>query len=182
MLLQFLLALFVLKTSVGHNLFADISNYVAAFLGLGKMSGLAFLWSGAEKLQNFIVNVLPAIIFFASFIQVVYYLGAMQWVVVKFGWLMMRLMDTSGSESVVAAASPFVGQGESALLVKPFLEFMTTSEIHQIMASGFATIAGSVLSAFLALGVRYSIVVPVRQLLTIFQNRLTVPRSFPLAS
>jgi CNT family concentrative nucleoside transporter len=49
----------------------------------------------------------------------------MQYIIAKFAWLMVRLMDTSGGESVVAAASPFVGQGESALLVKPFVEFMT---------------------------------------------------------
>jgi len=61
------------------------------------------------------------VLFFASFIKIVYYWGAMQWIIKKIAWLMVRLMDTSGSESVVAAASPFVGQGESALLVKPFI-------------------------------------------------------------
>ncbi|ORZ40655.1 Na+ dependent nucleoside transporter C-terminus-domain-containing protein [Catenaria anguillulae PL171] len=152
-LAQFLLGLFVLKTTFGNNIFSFISKMVAGFLGLGKNFGLKFLWFDAVLLQNFIVNVLPAIIFFASFIQVVYYLGAMQWLVIKFAWVMVRLMNTSGSESVVAAASPFVGQGESALMVLPFLEFMTESEIHTIMASGFSTIAGSVLFAFLSMGI-----------------------------
>jgi CNT family concentrative nucleoside transporter len=73
----------------------------------------------------------------------------MQYIVIKMAWFMMRLMDTSGSESVVAAASPFVGQGESALLVKPFVEYMTKSELHSTMTSGFATIAGSVLLAYI---------------------------------
>lgn len=61
---------------------------------------------------------------------------------------MVTLMDTSGAESVVAAASPFVGQGESALLVKPFIPYMTKSELHSVMCSGFSTIAGSVLLAY----------------------------------
>jgi len=101
----------------------------------------------------FAVGVLPGILFFTSCIQILYYWGAMQWIVKKFAWIMVRLMDTSGSESVVAAASPFVGQGESALLVKPFIDDMTTSELHSTMCSGFATIAGSVLIAYISLGV-----------------------------
>jgi CNT family concentrative nucleoside transporter len=95
---------------------------------------------------NFVLTVFPGIIFFASVIQMLYYLGAMQWVVAKLAWFMVRLMNVSGAESCVAVASPFVGQGESALLVKPFMEDMTTSEIHTIMVSGFSTIAGASVS------------------------------------
>lgn len=62
-------------------------------------------------------------------------------------------MKVSGAESVVAAASPFIGQGESAVLVKPFVTYLTVAEIHQIMTSGFATIAGSVMIAYIQLGV-----------------------------
>jgi len=116
--------------------------------------GAAFVL-GEELIKQhiFAITVLPGVLFFASFISILYYIGAMQWVVRKFAWLMVRLMDTSGAESVVAAASPFVGQGESALLVRPFLSSMTDSELHSTMCSGFATIAGSVLMAFIALGV-----------------------------
>lgn len=86
------------------------------------------------KVQNFALSVFPAIIFFCAFISVLYHIGAMQYVVQKFAVIMVALMDTSGAESVVAAASPFVGQGESALLVKPFVKHMTKSEIHSTMA------------------------------------------------
>lgn len=72
----------------------------------------------------------------------------MQYIISKIAWVMVRLMSTSGAESVVAAASPFVGQGESALLVKPFIKYMTSSELHSTMCSGFSTIAGSVLLAY----------------------------------
>lgn len=82
----------------------------------------------------------------------------MQYIIAKMAWLMVRLMDTSGAESVVAAASPFVGQGESALLVKPFVEYMTKSELHSVMTSGFSTIAGSVLLAYVNLGFDPSII------------------------
>ena len=62
-------------------------------------------------------------------------------------------MNVSGAEAVVAAASPFIGQGESACLVKPYVDYMTESELHLMMTSGFSTIAGSVLSAYIGLGV-----------------------------
>ena len=59
-------------------------------------------------------------------------------------------MNVSGAEAVVAAASPFIGQGESAMLIKPFINHLTNAEIHQVMCSGFATIAGSVLVTYIA--------------------------------
>lgn len=62
-------------------------------------------------------------------------------------------MKVSGAEAVVAAASPFVGQGESAMLIKPFIPYLTDAELHQVMTSGFATIAGSVLAVYIGLGI-----------------------------
>jgi CNT family concentrative nucleoside transporter len=77
----------------------------------------------------------------------------MQWMIGKFAWFFFKTMGVSGAEAVVAAASPWVGQGESACLVKPYVDIMTDSELHLVMTSGFSTIAGSVLSAYIALGV-----------------------------
>lgn len=82
-----------------------------------------------------------------------YYLGVMQWLIKAFAWVFFKMMNVSGAEAVVAAASPFIGQGESACLVKPYVDLMTPSEIHLTMTSGFSTIAGSVLSAYIGLGV-----------------------------
>jgi len=62
-------------------------------------------------------------------------------------------MGVSGAEAVVAAASPFVGQGESAMLIKPYIPHLTSAELHQVMTSGFATIAGSVLAAYIGMGI-----------------------------
>jgi len=101
----------------------------------------------------FFVNTLSAIIFFVAFVQMMYYLGVMQWMISKFAWFFFKTMNVSGAEAVVAAASPFIGQGESACLVRPYVDIMTPSEIHLTMVSGFATIAGSVLTAYINLGV-----------------------------
>jgi concentrative nucleoside transporter, CNT family len=101
----------------------------------------------------FIVRVLPAIIFFVAIVQLLYYWGILQWVVIRFAQFFFWAMKVSGAEAVCAAASPFVGQGESAVLIRPFIPYLTKSECHQIMCSGFATIAGSVLVAYISFGV-----------------------------
>ena len=105
------------------------------------------------KLGWFLVGVLPAVIFFVALIQLLYYWGTLQWFIGKFATFFFWSMRVSGAEAVVAAASPFIGQGESAILIKPFVAHLTQAELHQIMCSGFATIAGSVLIAYISLGV-----------------------------
>ena len=65
-----------------------------------------------------------------------YYLGVMQWVIKHFAWFFFKTMNISGAEAVVAASSPFIGQGESACLVRPYVDIMTESEIHLVMTSG----------------------------------------------
>jgi CNT family concentrative nucleoside transporter len=99
------------------------------------------------------VTVIPPIIFFVSFIQLLYYWGWLQWAIRKFATIFFYGMRVSGAEAVVAAASPFVGQGESAMLIKPYIPYLTSAELHQVMTSGFATIAGSVLAAYIAMGI-----------------------------
>jgi CNT family concentrative nucleoside transporter len=65
-----------------------------------------------------------------------YYLGVMQWTIKHFAWFFFKTMNISGAEAVVAASSPFIGQGESACLVRPYVDIMTESEIHLVMTSG----------------------------------------------
>jgi CNT family concentrative nucleoside transporter len=69
-------------------------------------------------------------------VEMLYYLGIMQWIIKHFAWLFIKTMNISGAEAVVASASPFVGQGESASLVRPYVNFMTESELHLVMTSG----------------------------------------------
>ena len=102
----------------------------------------------------FAFSMFPALIFFAALIQMAYYCGALQWLIGKASWAFTRILDTSGAESVVAAAAPFVGMSETALLVRAYIPHMTDSEIHTIMASGFSTISGSMLAGYISLGVQ----------------------------
>jgi CNT family concentrative nucleoside transporter len=100
----------------------------------------------------FFISVIPAIIFFVSLVQLMYYWGLIQWFIGKFAVFFFWSMKVSGAEAVVASASPFIGQGESAMLIKPFVAHLTMAEMHQVMCSGFATIAGSVLVAYIGMG------------------------------
>ncbi|KAF4621297.1 hypothetical protein D9613_000561 [Agrocybe pediades] len=151
--LQQVIALFVLKTSAGFSIFKWIATLASDFLSQSKAGAVFFFDLETFEKGWFFVGVLASIIFFIAFVQMMYYLGVMQWVIGGFAWLFYKLMNVSGAEAVVAAGSPFVGQGESACLVKPYVDLMTESELHVTMTSGFSTIAGSVLVAYMSLGV-----------------------------
>lgn len=97
----------------------------------------------------FAFQVLPTIVFFASLMSVLYYLGIMQKVVQGMAWVMARLMGTSGAESLSCTANIFVGQTEAPLMIKPYLKGMTQSELLTIMVGGMATIAGGVMAAYI---------------------------------
>lgn len=152
MLSQYIIGLFVLRTDVGYDIFKFIADRAADFLGFAK-DGTAFLTNpDIANMPNFFFGVIPAIIFFISVVQVLYYIGFLQWFIVKAATFVYWGMEVSGAEAVVAAATPFIGQGESAMLVRPFVPHMTKAEIHQIMTCGFATISGSVLIGYINLG------------------------------
>jgi CNT family concentrative nucleoside transporter len=97
----------------------------------------------------FAFQVLPSIIFFASLMAVLYYLGIMQKIVQGMAWVMAKVMGTSGAESISCAAEIFVGQTEAPLMIKPFIKGMTQSELLTIMTGGMATIAGGVMAAYI---------------------------------
>jgi CNT family concentrative nucleoside transporter len=154
MLVQFIVALFVLRTKAGYDIFNFVSTLARELLGFAN-DGTEFLTEPGftDKHKWFLVTVIPAIIFFVSLVQLLYYSGVLQWAIGKFAVFFFWSMRVSGAEAVVAAASPFIGQGESAMLIKPFVAHLTIAEIHQVMCSGFATIAGSVLVAYIGMGV-----------------------------
>lgn len=159
MLAQFVIGLFVLRTGVGYDIFKFIADRAADLLGFAK-DGVAFLTSpDTAATPNFFFGVLPAIIFFISLVQVLFYIGFLQWFILKFATFVYWLLGVSGAEAVVAAATPFIGQGESAMLVRPFVPHMTKAEIHQIMTCGFATISGSVLVGYIGLGLNAEVLV-----------------------
>ncbi|KAL1997738.1 hypothetical protein VTN02DRAFT_910 [Thermoascus thermophilus] len=155
MLAQFVVAVFVLRTKAGYDIFNFVSLMARDLLGFANQ-GVAFLTQQnlpANVLNYFIVTVIPAIIFFVSLVQLLFYTNVLQWFIGKFAMFFFWSMRVSGAEAVVAAASPFIGQGESAMLIRPFIAHLTMAEIHQVMCSGFATIAGSVLVAYVGMGI-----------------------------
>ena len=106
----------------------------------------------------FAFRVLPTIVFFAAFSAILYYFGILQRIIYGFAWVMSKFMRLSGAESIAAAANVFIGQTEAPLVVKPYLERMTKSEIMCLMTGGMATIAGGVFALFVSmLGDEYAI-------------------------
>lgn len=134
-------------------IFQCFGNKVAEFLDYGKQ-GAAFVFG--EFLVNeqnvFAFTALPTIFFFSLCISVLYYLGTMQWVLFKLGWILQSILGTTVCESVNAAANIFLGMSEGPLIIKPYIKVLTESEIHAIMVSGFATVSGTVLAAYISFG------------------------------
>ena len=103
--------------------------------------------------RSFAFGVLPTIIFFSALMSILYYLGVMQMVVRFFAIIMQKTLGTSGAETLSAAANIFVGQTEAPLVIKPYVNDMTLSELNVVMVGGFATIAGGVLAAYVGFGI-----------------------------
>ncbi|TQN65959.1 Solute carrier family 28 member 3 [Colletotrichum shisoi] len=152
MLSQYIIALFVLRTSVGYDIFKFIADRAGDLLGFANQGTIFLTAESVIDLHWFISGVIPPIIFFVALVQLMYHVGFLQWFIGKFATFVFWALEVSGAEAVVAAATPFIGQGESAMLVRPFVPHMTKAEIHQIMTCGFATISGSVLVAYINLG------------------------------
>jgi CNT family concentrative nucleoside transporter len=118
--------------------------------------GIAFLFgSNLNKSLGFTIafSVLPVIVFFASLMSVLYYLGIMQRVVGVFGGLLQKLLQTSRAESVSAVSNIFIAHTDAALVVRPYLAKMTNSELFAVMTGGCATIAGAVMMGYAQMGV-----------------------------
>ncbi len=147
----------------GRNALYEVGLAVERFLKLAA-AGTGFVFGplatgdavestfGASGVFIFATMVLPTLIFFSSLMSVLYHLGVMQLVVKGMAWVMARVLGTSGAESLSACGNVFVGQTEAPLLVRPFLQRMTMSELHAIMTGGFATIAGGVFALYVLFG------------------------------
>jgi CNT family concentrative nucleoside transporter len=163
-ILQFGFAFLVIQTTVGREIFSQISRFFVFLFGFAS-EGAQFVFGplakGPESSGSigfiFAFQVLPTIIFFASFMTILYYLGIMQRVVQGMAWAMIRLLRTSGAESLCVAANTFIGQTEAPLVIRPYLPTLTESELYTIMTSGMAHIAGGVLAAYMQmLGVAFA--------------------------
>jgi CNT family concentrative nucleoside transporter len=150
--IQLIFALLILRTPIGFAVFSFLGSLVGRFLDFSD-AGAAFVFGENFKDFFFAFKVLPTIIFFSSFITVLYHYGVLQRVVEWVAAVMIRTMKTSGAESLSAASNIFVGQTEAPLLIKPYVSTMTQSELHAVMTGGFATIAGGVMAAYISFGI-----------------------------
>ncbi len=153
--LQIALGGIVLYIPFGVALLSAISDTVTSVLG-NAQDGIAFVFGpiGAFEMGFiFAFHVLPVIVFFSSFVSVLYYLGIMGWFIRVIGGALQRLLRTSKAESMSATANIFVGQTEAPLVVKPYIPSMTRSELFAVMVGGMATVAGSVMAGYVLLGV-----------------------------
>ncbi|XP_048358605.1 solute carrier family 28 member 3 isoform X1 [Sphaerodactylus townsendi] len=153
--LQFVLGLLTLRTKFGFDAFNWLGDQVQAFLAYTD-AGAKFVFGEKYTDHFFAFKVLPIVVFFSTVMSMLYHVGFMQWLIKKVGWIMQITLGTTPVESLVAAGNIFVGQTESPLLVKPYLPYVTKSELHAIMTAGFSTIAGSVLGAYISFGVSAS--------------------------
>lgn len=153
--LQLVFGLFVLKTPIGLGLFSFLNDVVARLLQFTEDGSRFLFGSYLDGEFTVALHVLPTIIFFSALMSVLYHVGVMQRVVHGVAWVMQRTLKTSGAETLSAAGNIFVGQTEAPLLVRPFVQTMTRSELMAVMTGGFATVAGGVLAAYVGMLSRF---------------------------
>ena len=154
-LLQVSLGGLMIYLPAGREALALISSLISNLLSFSK-SGAKFVFGDlgdADLGFFFAFQVLPIVIFFASLISVLYHLKIMQFVIRVLGGFLERVLKTSKVESTATAANLFVGLTEAPLTIKPYIQAMTKSEFFSLMTVGLATVAGSVLAGYAALGI-----------------------------
>jgi CNT family concentrative nucleoside transporter len=154
--LQIVFGLIILKTNVGLTVFEGARQFFAGILNFTN-EGSNFVFGSLNDASKvgfvFAFMVLPTIIFMSALMSVLYHIGLMQ-IIIKFtAKIMVKVMGTSGAESLAAASNIFAGQTEAPLVVKPFVGKMTRSELMALMTGGMATVAGGVLAAYVGLGI-----------------------------
>ena len=154
--LQLFFALFILKTPIGQPFFSAVDRIFLKLLSFSD-AGSDFLFKSYSTgvvegpLMNFAFRILPTIIFFSSLMALLYHFGIMQRVIRWIAVTVQKTMGTSGSETLSVSANIFVGQTESPLMVRPFINQMTMSELMAVMTGGFATVAGGVMAIYVAM-------------------------------
>jgi len=151
---QVILAIGVLKVAFVQSFFEWVGSLFIAVLDF-TMEGTKFLFASFSTgeieapLITFAISILPTVIFFSALTSVLFYLGIIQRVVKGLAWLLSKLLQVSGAESLSVAGNIFLGQTESPLMIKAYLEKMNRSEILLVMIGGMATVAGGVLAAYI---------------------------------
>jgi CNT family concentrative nucleoside transporter len=151
LILQLLLGLLVFKTEAGRFCFQKVTDVVVRILEFSyEGSGFVFGSLGKKGADfSLAFQALPILIYFSALLALLYHLGIMQVVVYAFARVLGKLLKVSGAESMAVTASIFVGMSEAPLVVRPYIEAMTHSELMAIMTGGFATIAGTVMGIYM---------------------------------
>ncbi|WP_088184833.1 NupC/NupG family nucleoside CNT transporter [Sphingobium sp. Z007] len=156
-LLQAGIALLVLYVPAGRGIIAGMSRGVANLLGYAQ-AGTDFIFGPLARPEiggaSFAIAALPVIIFFASLVSILYYLGIMQFIVRWVGGAIEWVTGVSKVESLCAAANIFVGQSESPLVIRPYLAGLTPPQLFAVMTSGMAGVAGTILAAYASMGIK----------------------------
>ncbi|XP_073435468.1 sodium/nucleoside cotransporter 2 [Dendrobates tinctorius] len=150
--LEFVLGIFIIRTEPGYQAFKFLGEQIQIFLNY-TTAGSGFVFGETLIKEVFAFQALPIVVFFSCVMSVLYYIGLMQYVILKISWLMQVTMGTTATETLSVAGNIFVGQTEAPLLIRPYLPDMTKSEIHAVMTGGFGTIAGSVMGAYISFGI-----------------------------
>ena len=153
--IQVIFGVVVLYWNAGKRALQAVSGGVQAIINSSR-EGIQFLFGPVLPDQGliFAFQVLPVIIFFASLTSVLYHWNILQWVVTIIGGALQKALRTSQAESMNATANIFVGQTEAPLVIRPYIERMTRSEVFAVMVGGLSTVAGSVLVGYSLLGAR----------------------------
>ena len=154
--LQLFFGIFILVTPFGKPIFSWCDKAINKLLSFSQ-DGSNFLFASFIDGQmhpaviNFAFYVLPTVIFFSALMSVLYHLGLMQKVIKVIAWIMQKTMKTSGPETTSISANIFVGQTEAPLVIKPYIQKMTNSELMAVMTGGFATVAGGVMAIYVGM-------------------------------
>ena len=155
MVLQVVFGLLVLRVDAVRVGVDAVGRFFVRILDFNE-AGARFLFGNLIDASQswgflFAFKILPTIIFFSAFTSLLFYLGILQRIVFVFAWIMSKTMKLSGAESLSASANIFLGQTEAPLLIKPYLDTMTRSELLAVMVGGMATIAGAVMVAYISM-------------------------------
>ncbi|MFR4162452.1 MAG: NupC/NupG family nucleoside CNT transporter [Paraclostridium sordellii] len=155
LLIQFILAIFLVKFPIGRTVVQVVSNFVTNVLNYG-VEGLTFVFGPLADSSNgliFAVSVLGNIVFIGALVGALYYLGVINLVVKIIGGAIQKVLGTSAVESLVAVANMFLGQTESPILVSKYLHLMTTSELMLVLISGMGSMSATVLMGYVGMGI-----------------------------
>ncbi|CAD5120103.1 DgyrCDS8683 [Dimorphilus gyrociliatus] len=150
--LQFSFGVIILRWKEGKEAVKFLGDKIIDFLKNAD-AGAEFVFGEKFRDHEFVFAIMPPVIFFGACIELLYYLGILQFCIKGFGNVMIRIMKVSPAEAFVTAANIFLGPILSYLTISSFLEKLTKSEIFSTMTSGFATVTGSLFAAYISFGI-----------------------------